>query len=98
MSDNLSDAQTMRLIQGIDPWSWAYFSELRLATGPYKLEGHEWQVDIMQCTHPNQVFRKAAQLGATEVRIISILHKLVHRMYHGRIHTPDVVSINVITI
>ena len=69
------------LLMAVDPWSWAYYNNIALLGGPFTLRGHEYQVDILQCKHKDQVIMKAAQMTITEVAILRNIHSLIHRRY-----------------
>ncbi|MBW2610683.1 MAG: phage terminase large subunit family protein [Deltaproteobacteria bacterium] len=51
------------------------------AASEYKLEGHEWQIKLMESTHKHRVGRKAAQLGLTEIEVLKTIHGMIHGQY-----------------
>lgn len=65
-----------------DAWYWAQNSNITLQGGvQYSTLGHEYQIGILQCDHPKQVFKKGAQLGVTETMVLKILHNMIYRRY-----------------
>ncbi|MBU2052463.1 phage terminase large subunit family protein [Patescibacteria group bacterium] len=72
---------SIELLMSADPWAWCYYSRLRLAGGQYQVSGHEYQVEPMRCDDRVQVFKKATQMGFTELLIIRALHALKHGRY-----------------
>ena len=68
-------------VMAVDPWAWAYYGKLRLNGGEYTVDGHEYQIDPMQCEARNQCAKKATQTGWTEVLVIRALHAMKHGRY-----------------
>lgn len=71
---NNAEEELALKLRAADCWYWVYHEKLLLGGQPYRLEGHEYQVDWLQCDHPNQCFKKGAQMGATETQILKTLH------------------------
>jgi acyl CoA:acetate/3-ketoacid CoA transferase alpha subunit len=66
----------------VDPWAWVYFNAMQLFGGEYQIEGHEFQIDIMQCDAQRQCAKKSPQMGGfTEILVIRALHGLIHGRY-----------------
>lgn len=80
------DAKEIDLInklKSVDSWAWAQYSNIMLQGGSiFSTVGHEYQIGILQCDHPRQVFRKGAQMGVTEVMVLKILHNMIYGMYN----------------
>jgi hypothetical protein len=68
-------------MQAVDCAYWLDQSEIRLQSGRFSFEGHEYQKDILHCDEPRQVVRKAAQLGITEIAVLKTLHGHIHGRY-----------------
>ena len=68
-------------LRQVDACYWAYWSGLRLQGGPFTLKGHKYQVDPLECDHPKQAVKKAAQMGFTELEVIKSLHGAIYRRY-----------------
>lgn len=49
--------------------------------GKFTLEGHVYQRDLLTEEHPRQVYKKAAQMGLTEVSILKTMHGLLFGRY-----------------
>jgi hypothetical protein len=52
-----------------------------LESSPYEMRGHEYQVDWLQCSHPRQSFRKAAQMCVTTTQILRRIHDMIYGRY-----------------
>jgi phage terminase large subunit GpA-like protein len=66
-------SQNARILAGehqISPFLWALDIELRLQSGPFTSRGHAYQQAIMDCDHPTQSCKKAAQMGITDTAVI----------------------------
>lgn len=75
------EAVDKELLMAADAWWWAYENKLRLQGADFSLKGHEFQVDMLQCDHPNQVGKKAAQMTFTETAVIKTFHGMIHQRY-----------------
>jgi hypothetical protein len=64
-----------------DALMWILNNELEIAPGPWKLAGHEYQLGWLKEEHPNQVFIKGAQIGATETLVLKTLHGHIYEKY-----------------
>ena len=60
---------------------WLALNKLQLAPGPWKLEGHDYQLGWFQEEHPQQCFIKGAQIGATETLVLKTLHGHIFGRY-----------------
>lgn len=69
------------LIEAIDCFHWITNNEVSLSHGPWRLQGHEYQVPWLQCDAPEQCFIKGAQIGATEALVLKTLHGTIHGRY-----------------
>jgi len=65
----------------VDPWFWAYQSKIKLVGGAFSLEGHEYQVKILQSKAKRICCKKATQMAFTEAFVLRTLHKLIYRYY-----------------
>ena len=68
-------------MQRHDALMWILDNKLEVAPGPWKLQGHEYQVDWLKCDDRQQCFIKGAQIGATEVLVLKTLHGHVFDRY-----------------
>lgn len=75
------ELDTAKKLRAVDAFYWVDREKISLGGKPYLVRGHEYQVDWLQCDHPNQSFKKGAQMGATEVQILKTLHGLIHGRY-----------------
>jgi hypothetical protein len=64
-----------------DPWFWATLGNLKLVGGPFKVEGHKYQVEPMISTAKRKAVSKATQMAFTESFVIEKLHKLIYKRY-----------------
>ena len=64
-----------------DAWYWAYHNKIMLKGKPFQLEGHEYQIDIMQCDARVQCAMKGAQMAFTESRVLKTLHGMIYGTY-----------------
>jgi phage terminase large subunit GpA-like protein len=60
---------------------WVLDNGLQVAPGPWKLEGHEYQVGWLEENHPRQCYIKGAQIGATETLVLETLHGHIMNRY-----------------
>lgn len=74
----LADYNEMKTM---DAWFWATEIGLRLQSGPFCLDGHEYQVEPMQIEGRDRCAMKAAQMGWTESQVIRVLHGMIHGRY-----------------
>ena len=81
MPANTAQEITPEELSAVSAWYWAWYNRIRLQAGPYKLEGHEWQVRPMDSTHKHRVGRKAAQMGWSEMEVLRTLHGMIHGYY-----------------
>jgi len=70
----------------IDPWVWAYNSQIQLVTSPFKYAGHEFQMRPMSVKPPEKVIRKATQGTFTESEVLSSLHGMIYRYYRAGVY------------
>lgn len=68
-------------VMAVDPWYWATQYRVKLGSGEYNLKGHAYQVEIMQSEDRKRVYKKAAQLGFTEIEILKTLHGMRYGKY-----------------
>ena len=69
------------LLKTVDPWFWVTDTPIYLQTGPYQVKDYEWQREILQTEAPKKAIRKGAQMGATEMEVLSSLHSLIFGRY-----------------
>lgn len=77
----IGEQQIIELMSAVDCFSWIINNNLELSHGPWKLKGHEYQVDWLQCNAKEQVFIKGAQIGATEALVLKTIHGMIHGHY-----------------
>lgn len=71
-----------KLVMIVDAWAWIYYNNMKLYGGQYQIEGHEFQIDIIQCDAQRQCAKKSPQMGGfTEILVIRSLHGLIHGRY-----------------
>ena len=63
------------------PWLWAWYYKLRLSSGEFRVQGHEYQIGIMQCRSQVKVDVKSPQMTFTESEVIATLHGMIHGDY-----------------
>jgi hypothetical protein len=81
-STNLeNDKQLAKKLRMVDTWYWLVYEKIKLEFGDYELDGHEYQVDWLQCDFRKQVFKKAAQMTVTTTNILKCLHKMIYGYY-----------------
>jgi hypothetical protein len=64
-----------------DAWYWSYWGKIQLQSGEFRLEGHDYQVDPLQCDVKKQVIKKGAQMGFTDISILKTLHGQIYGRY-----------------
>lgn len=81
--ENLSNQQMLNIMEAVNPFFWAQMNEIQLVAGPFTLEGHEYQADIMTDPHNPRmkVVMKATQMAFTETFVLDVLHSMIHRKY-----------------
>jgi len=79
---------TAEISQGVDEalkacnsWYWAYRNQVLLASGPFTLDGHEFQVRPMSILPPMKVVCKATQLYFSVGEILSCLNGLIYNLF-----------------
>ena len=78
-----------RMARQADAWYWAYHNQIMLKGKPFQLEGHEYQIDIMQCDARAQCAMKGAQMAFTESRVLKTLHGMIYAHYpQGYLYLP----------
>jgi len=68
-------------LREMNPWYWAAESEIMLSTGPFMLEGHEFQVRPMSVVTPFLVVCKATQLYFSVSEVLKCFHGLKTGLY-----------------
>lgn len=68
-------------ITEIDPWFWAYYFNIELASGNFCKTGQEYQLGYMQSGARRKVVRKATQMTFTESEVLDSLHGCIHGKY-----------------
>lgn len=64
-----------------DAWYWAWWNKVRLQSGEFQLEGHEYLIEPMRSDALVKVFKKGAQLGFTEGEVLGTLWALTTGRY-----------------
>lgn len=71
----------------VDAWFWAEYSKLKLGGQSFTTDGHEYQIGMLQCDHPNQCGKKGAQLGYTAIGVLKTLHAHIYgRLPQGTLY------------
>lgn len=76
--------EQVELMQKLGPancFNWVYGNGLQLSHGSWKLAGHQYQKDWLECEAREQCFIKGAQIGATEVLVLRTLHGMIMGHY-----------------
>lgn len=81
MNEAAVDQFSDQMMCDVDPWFWAYHSQIQLQAGVYTLTGHEWQIEPMQSEAKKRVARKGAQIGFSELEILRTLHGMINGRY-----------------
>jgi hypothetical protein len=76
-----SEEAIKELAKQMDCFTWVTENGLELSHAPYKIEGHQYQVDWLRESAPQQCFIKGAQIGATECLVLRTLHGMIHGKY-----------------
>lgn len=71
----------MKLYQAADCWYWIYTNNIRLRGNNYSLKNHVYQYDWFRDKTRVRVYKKAAQMGATETEVLRTLHGQIHGKY-----------------
>jgi len=82
MGKDMSAQEAMALLHVANSFHWITDNNLQLATGPYEVEQHEYQVGWLEEDAPEQCFIKGAQIGASEINVLKTLHGMVHGKYN----------------
>ena len=53
-----------------------WVQKVQLGAGPFEIEGHEYEIPILQDEAPRYVYKKGAQMGFSEVNILKSMHGL----------------------
>ena len=77
----VSDGVTPEKLAMVDPWYWAWVNKIKLFSGPFLLEGHEWQVHPMQSNARRRCNKKATQGGGTDGEVLRAMHGMIHGKY-----------------
>ena len=64
-----------------DAWFWAYWNKIKLQSGVFSLEGHEYLIEPMQSQSLHRVMMKGSQLGFTEAEVLRTLHGMIYGNY-----------------
>ena len=78
MAGNTIREPTPADIAAIDTWYWAFYHKIKLQAEPYTMVGHEYQVEPMQSVSRLRCYKKATQLGFTEIEVLRTLHDLIY--------------------
>jgi hypothetical protein len=54
---------------------------LTLGSRPFQVEGHEYELGMLEEEGPRQCFKKGAQVGITETQILKTMHGLIFSRY-----------------
>lgn len=70
-----------RKLRAVDPWYWAQYSGLKLASETFTTHGHEHQIELLQDESPRQCFCKCTQAYGTEAYVLKALHGLRYGLF-----------------
>jgi hypothetical protein len=68
-------------LSSADAWFWAYWNKIKLQSGLFSLEGHEYLIEPMQSQVLQRVMKKGAQMGFTQIEILRTLHGMIFGSY-----------------
>lgn len=69
------------MLEAVNPWLWAFNNKIELASCPFSLDGHQFQIRPMTVQPPIKVIRKATQMAFTESEVLNVLHSMIHGLY-----------------
>jgi hypothetical protein len=58
-----------------------WVQKVQLGAGPFQIEGHEYQIPMLQDEAVCQVYKKGAQMGLSEANILKSMHGLISGRY-----------------
>ena len=58
-----------------------WVQKIQLGAGPFQIEGHEYQIPMLQDEAVCQVYKKGAQMGLSEANILKSMHGLISGRY-----------------
>jgi hypothetical protein len=58
-----------------------WVKKLTLGAGPFQIEGHEYEADMLQDGAQRQAYKKGAQMGLTEINVLKSMHGLISSRY-----------------
>lgn len=73
--------ERVRLASALDCFTWIITNQINLGHSPWAIEGHEYQVGMLQAEEREQCCIKGAQMGITEVWVLKTLHGMIHGQY-----------------
>src|SRR4030042_4797074 len=76
---NAIDYQFEEGTEGLSILDWA--KKVQLATGPFQVEGHEYQIPLLQDGGQRQCYKKGAQMTVTETNVLKSMHGLISGRY-----------------
>jgi len=79
----LTQEQKVKAAMEINAGYWAIMNDIRLQSGIFSFENHEYQEDILGVRHKVTVDMKATQGGFTEIYVFKSLHGMIHRLYRS---------------
>jgi hypothetical protein len=62
----------LEIVMASDLFAWAYFGKLKQQDGLLDVTNHEYQIDIIQCNHPDQCAIKGDHMVFTETQVCSV--------------------------
>jgi hypothetical protein len=74
--EGLAFATSKKKISILD---WA--KSIVLGSKPFQIEGHEYEVEMLGCDAPRQVYKKGAQMGVTEINVMKSMYGLIFARY-----------------
>ena len=68
-------------IAAVDAWYWAHSNQIRLQGDTFSTVKHAYQVKWLQSRAKKKVYKKAAQMGASEAEVLNTLHDMIYGRY-----------------
>lgn len=81
VNKNLVEDDSAKKLCGADAFYWADINKIRLQSGVFGLEGHEYLLEPMQSLGKIKVIKKGAQLGFTQTEVLRTLHGMIYGYY-----------------
>ena len=81
-TSHFTEEQKFAIMAHLNPLVWIDINKLMLRENtPFTLKWHRYQKDILECKERRQCIMKGAQLGATQMHTLLIVHGMIHGRY-----------------